>query len=353
MSSFVRDFVKRSCHGAIVSTRYGKPFKFNEPVVAIDMNSQYPYALSLIDLPLGLPRSITSKMTWSDVLSKPCFVVETTITKYHTQHELDIPLTGKQVLNQIDFQYRKFEFDQSIPPRGYYWENLTHQPLKEFVNVLYAYKLKPETKSVAKAMLNKLIGMFIRNSKKTYHVKDDSDYRTNPLVKGYYTDANGDRQCEWYKDVDYRYTFPIIQSLVYSKAKQLMNDVFVNLHANNVPLLYTSTDSLTIPSKFEHLIQPLLHETELGKFKVEARGERAIFIDRGLYYISDDKYAASTCNKEALEHYASKNKLTIYQLFEKLMNCELISFNDNGRKYTIGKSAISKLLSSRSATRYL
>ena len=345
MSGYVREFVRQSCRGGTVTTSNGKPIIVNEPLTMIDMNSQYPYALSCIDIPIGMPKLITSKMSWQDVLSKKCFVVETKITKYLKQHELDVPLIGSKVLNNIDFNYRKFEFDQTIPPRGYYWDTVAEQPLKEFVESIYRYKKSPATRARAKGLLNKLTGMLIRKVKKSYEKPSPfrNDVKSHPLIKEYYDDECG-RVYVWRKDVDYRYSYPMIQSLVYSKAKQLMSELFTMLHQNGVRLLYTSTDSLVIPTKDLHYVKDMLDDSELGKFKIEASGERGIFIDRGLYYISDDKFSCSTCSKEAFKSYCHKNSISISDAYYNLLTqCAELSFEYEGRHWSVGRSAIKRL----------
>ena len=93
----------------------------------------------------------------------------------------------------------------------------------------------------------------------------------------------------WLNDIDYRYNYTTIASLLLSKLKLDMFNVELYCHKNNIPMLYTSTDSLTIYEedvpKLQYLIKP-----GLGNFKIEARGEGAIFIKRGLYYINDQKF---------------------------------------------------------------
>ena len=351
MSGWPRDFVRQSCRGAIVSTAWNKSFKYDAPVTTIDMNSQYPYALSLIDLPLGMPSVIPDDMPWEEVLKLPCFVVETKITKYHVQHELDVPLHGMQVLNHIDFRYRSFDWDHEMKPRGYYWKNIAKQPLKPFVERLYEYKLRPDTKAIAKAMLNKLIGMFIKKTHSTYKKFCDPSWKpsNHPLVQDWWIEEkNGREMCcsLWMNDLDYNYNFPIVQSLVYSKAKELMNQVFNRLHNANVPLLYTSTDSITIPS--DSVPVDLLHPTQLGKFKIEAEGSCGFFIDRGLYYINDSKYACSTVSREALQWYLDKNNMKPIDLYVQLLQGNALTFTtEDGRTHSIGKGAVQRLVRSK------
>ena len=245
----------------------------------LDINSLYPYALSQIDLPLGAPCMFPTKRcaTMNDILSKPIFCVEADI-EYTKQHELDHPLPKRCVINNIDAANPAVRIINVI--RGYYWEHTAKQPMNALISQLYQLRA---TNPKIKLVLNTMYGKLIQKPLKTYK-QAGKEGRTNPLIKSY-----SDGVYEVYNDVDYKYNFTMVASLLLSKAKQRMNEMFMYCRKNNIPMFYTSTDSLAINTsdvdKLQQFIKP-----GLGNFKIEARGEGAIFIKRGLYYINDQKF---------------------------------------------------------------
>ena len=70
LSALPKKFIQQSIRGGKVSVTNGTQQLINEKITGLDVNSLYPYALSLIDAPLGMPRLITDKMTLSDVKKK-------------------------------------------------------------------------------------------------------------------------------------------------------------------------------------------------------------------------------------------------------------------------------------------
>ena len=316
-SSIVKAFIRQSVHPGMAILAYNEPQIPNEPVSMLDVNSAYPNAEAQVNVPLGKPRTITSSMTWDDVLSKPCFVVEATIVKYNGQHELDRPMLGKHVLNNIDFQYLPIEIDKSIAPRGFYWINVAEHALDEFVDQLFA--IKQQNKSLGKALLNQHIGMFARRAPLTHTVfAPFKDLKSHPLIKDSRLEDNG-QYYNFYHEYDYTYNFTMLYSLILSQAKANNEKLFRYCHSNNIPMYYSSTDSIAVPTRCLPMLKEFMDDKELGKLKIEAQGDHAMFIAYGLYYVNDNKYSAQFLEHEKLEAYCSKNNISIQEFFERVL----------------------------------
>ena len=317
VSGIPKAFIQKSIRAGVVVIAHNKPQIPNEPVTMLDVNSSYSNAEAQVAIPLGLPRVITSTMSWDDVLSKPCFVVEANITKFHRRHALDMPLIGKHVLNNIDIEYLPIEFDRSIPPRGYYWDFVEKGALKEFVTQLFEIKL--QNRALGKAMLNTHIGMFGRKNPAVYLKRVPfHDLKSHPLARRCIRGKDGTTY-SFYHEYDYTYNFSMIYSLILSQAKANNDKIFRYCHDNSIPMYYSSCDSIAIPTRCLDLMRHLIDENELGKLKIEAQSDNAIFISWGMYYMNDKKWCTQSATHELIERYCNENHMSIREMFDLIL----------------------------------
>ena len=241
-------------------------------------------------------------MTLEDVKKKPVYFVEVYVSRYNKQHELDVPLnTGYHVFNNYDLQYLPIEIDTSKPIKGFYYDNVEDNAFKSFIDELYQKKL--DGSKEAKGVMNKMIGMLGR-TRKTF-MRDVEMSRASgfivdhPLLKyitmenehseSRTTSENEQTQKRTYlHPLDYVYNYIHVYSLVLSKAKQIMEDLFRECHNKGIRMFCTSTDSVYILTKdlpkLEHHIGK-----DIGKLKIEAEGDKACFAGYRLYAIGDSK----------------------------------------------------------------
>ena len=290
LSAIPKKFIHQSIRGGKVSVANGTQQLINGKITGLDVNSLYPYALSLIDAPLGIPRLITDKMTLSDVMKKPIYYVRAYLSKYHRQHELDVPLTeGYHVFNNIDLQYLPIEIDETKPITGYYWEPVQPLAFKELVDELYKRKIAGNAN--AKGIMNKMIGMFGKTPRKTFtriinSGKATERIRDHPLIKTI-TERNNKQYYEYYTSLDYMYNYIHVYSLVLSKAKQIMEELFREYHKNKIDMFCTSTDSLYIKTADLNKLEHHIDNKQLGKLKIETQGNRGCFAGYRLYAIDN------------------------------------------------------------------
>ena len=314
-SGIPKAFIHKSIRPGQVSIAHNEAQVPNEPVTVLDVNSAYPAAESQIAVPIGLPRIITASMSWDDVLSKPCFVVEANIIKYNCQHELDKPMLGVHVLNNIDFEYLPIIVDKNIKPRGYYWDVVARGGLKAFVDKMFEVKMRD--RELGKAMLNKHIGMFAKRYPLTYNkFTSFKDFKSHPLIKDSTPMENG-TMYRFYHEFDYTYNFSMVYSLILSQAKYNNEKLFRYCHSKKIPMYYSSCDSLVIPTRCLHLMKQFIDESAIGKLKIEAQGDDAIFISWGFYYINNDKWCAQSHTHESIIAYCAKQNMTVRDYFVK------------------------------------
>ena len=239
------------------------------------------------------------------------------------QYELDTLFAAgrsRVFINTYDVQRRGLKVIHVY--RGLHYKNTKEAALKPFIEALYA--LRSECKDV-KLVLNVIYGKDGQTMPECYiepQKKLPKGLSTNPLVVGI-EEKDGTHYFKKLYDVDYKYNFIHIASLLLSKLKLEMHNLCIYCHDQHIPILYMSTDSLTIYKedlpKLQHLIKP-----GLGNFKIEAEGENAIFIRPGLYYINDKKYGTVNVEHNEVERYCRENGISIRQLYERLFNGERI-----------------------------
>ena len=100
-------------------------------------------------------------------------------------------------------------------------------------------------------------------------------------------------------------------------------------------MIYTSTDSLTILTKDLPLMKEFINATELGKLKIEAQGDKAVFIRKGLYYINDKKYGSLNVPHEQIEKYCLSNSISLAEFYMKLAGGKHFRFIDGQRIYSL------------------
>ena len=131
-------------------------------------------------------------------------------------------------------------------------------------------------------------------------------------------------------EYDYTYNFTMVQSLILSQAKANMEIICRYCKAHDIPMFYSSCDSLYVLSKDVAKLSVFCDVRSLGKMKVEAKNAcGAVFIEPGLYYICDTKYSAKYVPHSQIEKYAKARGLSICEVFNELVNgrVSLLSIN--------------------------
>ena len=112
----------------------------------------------------------------------------------------------------------------------------------------------------------------------------------------------------------------MIYSLILSQAKANNERVFRFCHNHNIPMYYSSTDSIAVPTRCLSLMTELMDESELGKLKIEAQGDDAIFIAWGLYYINDHKWCAQSTDHNKVIEYCKQKQISIREYYNERLS---------------------------------
>ena len=297
-SSIPKNFIRQSIKGPRFAISRGQ---ICGATVMLDRNSNHSYALSQIDLPIGRPRLM------KDGASMPAngiFVIDADV-EYTPQHELDKGFVGRCVLNSIDAQAVGMNVKHIY--RGYHWNEIATQPLKELMN--YLYSLRAEGKLIEKAP-----DIITRNTTYT------DEIRTSPLIKEYAEKTDALTTYKYYNDVDFTYNFTCIASLLLAQQRKNMREVFQYCNENQIPMYYSAADSIAIPQSHLSSMEQFMG-SELGAFKIEAQNDVAVFIKPGLYYCGSNKIITSLpeMNADDIEAYVKSQGLTVEELYKNIV----------------------------------
>ena len=345
-SGTVKHFLSQSVRGANVATENGKTLIVDEPVVSLDMNSCYWYALQHINVGSGLPKSISANMSLDDIMqivkSGGIVFVECSY-EYVRQHPLDVPSKKKLVLTSYDLLNPAYKVDRSKPIAGIYWagDKVLQQPFNELVSRLYW--CRKHVNNELKHVLNAGIGMLIHKYKPKYGRAKNPE--RIPSNVNYYGECDGKEI--WINPIDYEYNYTQIHSLIMSYVQMHLQNIFLQCQARGVRLLYTSTDSLVIREADVSKVVDFIDETKLGFFKCEAKSEEsAVFVGRGLYYINPSKYGTLNVPHACVENYCRDHNISILKFYQQLANGhEYKNMKYDGRVYSLNKDLFRTLYS--------
>ena len=166
-----------------------------------------------------------------------------------------------------------------------------------------------------KTFLNAGIGKLIKKWKPTRSRKvGNHRISSNPLFLGLYNASDIEK---WANTVDFTYGFHQLHSLILSYGGfYLSRNLFKHCQDNNIEIFYTSTDSIAIRSRDLPKMKAFIGN-DCGQFKVEATSdeEGPIYVQKGLYYVSPEKYCCQYLSHDAVCEYCRKNNWTLKQFF--------------------------------------
>ena len=90
---------------------------------------------------------------------------------------------------------------------------------------------------------------------------------------------------------------------------------------NEIPMFYSSCDSLYVKSKDIPKLAEFQHDSALGKMKVEAKSTSgAMFLQQGLYYVNEEKYSTKWVPHANVEKYCKAHGITVKDVFRELLD---------------------------------
>lgn len=290
-SNSIRLFQRQSVYGGRVF--HHKKYS-EEPLICLDCNSLYPYALTY-DYPIGkFTINIERELTEEFVL-KYMGIYEVTLDAQNTLYPIvpykeNLKSLVTYPCNEFKGVYTTIDIKSALAAgykivkihQGIHWKNKGCL-FKEFVEYLYNERKnlksnKNPAEVVYKLLLNSFFGKFLENINNISTYKDPGfDCRIKTNLK------NGQTRYS-YK------VFPAMQrpsyigSFVLSYSRAIMNKLFEYIHPKDI--YYGDTDSVYIPKRIASLIK---ESNEIGDFKNDYGDniiiEDAIFADYKRYWL--------------------------------------------------------------------
>ena len=273
-----------------------------EAVVDLDINSLYPYAITICGVQTGIPKAFSDRQIGcsvnsivSDVNIKSAYMLINVIKinkllKYPVISDLHLGELYVDLITLKDLvTYHQIE---AKLVSGIYYDSEIDYSLTPKILELYADRTSnPEYKLV----LNKIYGFALKKCKDTLNIKLLNEAELNNYIHRNYhkiskitKNNDGTYDVEIYKRFKNHFNLANFGVSILSTARHIINSIIYNLEEHGVEVLYSCTDSIFIKladiDKFNSLY-PHMIGTELGQMKVEALGTEAIFIKKGQYML--------------------------------------------------------------------
>lgn len=255
-----------------------------------DINSMYPYIMHEMPLPYGKPiktnRMGTSKFELYELeiqfkLKKghlPTLLKKGAIYGFESSYYTESNGVELLRLSSIDFELLKRHYDILAMKVNEVWSFFTTTSLfKPYIDYWYNVKLHSTgaKRALAKLMLNSLYGKFGANHKGSHKIPD----LVNDVVEYSISDE---------EDMP-KYYLPMAIAIT-SYAHKLIDD-FIQI-TDIDKFVYCDTDSIhtlgDMPAQF-------IHESDLGKFKLEAVEEVSKYIRQKCYATKENGKYTITC----------------------------------------------------------
>ena len=165
-----------------------------------------------------------------------------------------------------------------------------------------------------------MYGMLIEKPFETLRKNSQNltELRTNPLIKSYEQVDEHNIVYEYYNDVDFRYNYTAITSLMLARQQINILNYCLFCKEHNIPVFYMAADCLA--SEVHWFEEAGFIGTKLGQLKIEAQNDFAIFVKKGLYYCGDNKIVTSLPKSLDIKQYVQqKYNITVAEMFRKIV----------------------------------
>lgn len=295
-------------------------------VVSLDINSLYPYAMTICGIQTGVPKVFNSYQIGMSVRDIAASSIASAymlikITSYHVRKYPvinDLRMSASQqvghristdMLLWVDLitlkDLIKYHDIQGTLINGFYYDTPIDYSITTLVNRLYKCKndksLSKEERDEYKLKLNKIYGLSLKRTimTKTKLVENDDLFRFiqtnyNQIISAKKLDKDW-TEVEMYKKFTNHYNLAHFGVSILSTARHIMNEYLYKCEENGINVLYSCTDSLFI--KYSDLglfnrVFPNSIGLSLGQLKIDLDGHEfaneAIFISKGCYCLRFD-----------------------------------------------------------------
>ena len=263
----VNKFIQQAIRGGKAMIKDNHPWHITEPLTLLDVNSLYPAALSMLKLPLGAPKLITE-----DALARGSPNVDLSKVDYYIAN---VNVDGHvQTLDKITIDAF---YPNAKVVNGYYWNEGTTDRLQNVIYELYALKERAigDERKALKLLLNSMFGKMIQKpmTKKTVILPTE---KVGKYVERHYQTVLQDKALnDKYHEITLRrgvimdaFTYSLVGVMCLSMSHVIMKRYFDIADKNNIPVYYSHTDSLLIPTRCVHHFESFIGDG-LGELKME------------------------------------------------------------------------------------
>jgi hypothetical protein len=301
VGGIIKRFIAEAAHGGQGISQRG----IYNNVSLLDINSLYPKALSILQIPTTKPLVWNTDVDLNDAVY---FVVRIDITQHNYCWFIPYVKDGLRTVDKYELQflvkYCNIKYDIKC---GLYWCGSTVN-VSEYINELYDVKrdaIDDDERKAAKLALNSLFGMTL---KKGYRTRKMKRFATKTELTQYIQRRWGRverfdmnklevvlNQC-----LDDTFNYAHIGTAILSMSKTLMYELFTECDSLNIPVYMSNVDSILIPTvdvpKLQHRIG-----NEIGMLKVEYSSKEAIVVRPNLHYLSNQHYRSSGIPHKTIE----------------------------------------------------
>lgn len=384
----LKTWIMRSVVGGRVVTRENQRYNIKAKIMDFDAVSLYPSAISLLRVPLGIPKVISSL----DDMGDNYYIAEIVITAVKKQRAMPFmcyrdsnggrrwtnDMVGHRVVvdkytleDYLEYHEIEYEFLQGISWSRY--SSTFAEKMKELfqkrLEAKEVMKTEPERRayynmkqSSIKLLMNSAYGKTIIKESNTKIVFLDADKTHNYVVKNYNQIIKYREEPHYTRFVVRDNTFnqanrAHIGTQVLSLSKRIMNQVMATAEDAGIGILYQDTDSMHLPledveklrASFKLKYDKELVGKKMGQFHNDlenSKGEpctsvhciilgKKCYIDKLVSNLEEDPVKADRAGRYEyhirMKGVGSKTVLANYQdplkVYERLYNGEALNFD--------------------------
>ena len=274
-------FIKQCAPKICVQPAFNKPLRVSGSLVQIDKNGSYSATYrDFAGIPTGKPKVIETftPHKWTH------YYILIDIHSFKCKHSEDrfplITQNGQFFCDKTTFEFilKHYDIDYTFIS-GYYFDESNNETIKTLADKLYNIRKELKSRnerieSCIKLILASLWGkaqskrsilknVFVSNDKfEDFAVYNHSFmYKSMPI-------SDDSMIVSLLNPVNLHYTMPQFSTNVLSHARCALNEIFYRAADLNIPIYYSNTDSLVLPSEKVAMLGTIIG-SELGQFKIE------------------------------------------------------------------------------------
>ena len=271
--------IRKCCYGPRVLVSK-KKYRIQEPILSLDVNALYPYAMTKLFIQKGKPKTLgaqsfeymlehqfeDNQITKNNkhFISSAFMLIHIDAIGKQRQYSVIPNLSiGEHWVDLITLEdLIKYHEIKGRVLNGFYYDDDRDYSIRSFIRSLYSKRAEhPELKTI----MNKIYGYTIRKRLHTKNitVKNSFEY----MIENYDLVLSSDENTvKRYKKWTSLYNMANFGSYILSMSKRIMNSILYDLEDKGVEVLYSDTDSIFIRERdFKAIDYPI--GSEIGELK--------------------------------------------------------------------------------------